>query len=235
MTLEEVKILRKNDEVYYYNRIYYFKRFDVNMGNYIKIGCTASFDETGFLVQFADITRTLEESNMKVTQNYKSHQTYKYYSTEDDIKEKKENIRKILTMKKLIVSISLIFICMSIFGQKEKQLEKYYQNLFAKSQDAITEFILTDRARVDILTDTFAIEVDFAHKWGESIGQSLFYAVMLDKKPGVLLIVDGKNDNVYLTRLMVVANQYNIRVWTIDYRTDKWKMIKPKKIPISDK
>ncbi len=235
MTLEQVKNLRKNDEVYYYNNIYYFKRYDVNMDNYVKIGCTASFDETGFLVQFADLCFTLEESNLKVTQNYRSHQTYKYYSSEDDIKEKKQNIRKILTMKKMIISISLIFLSISVFGQKEKQLEKYYQNIFAKSQNAMTEFVLTDRARVDIVTDTFAIEVDFAHKWGESIGQSLFYGVMLNKKPGVLLIVGGQNDNIYLTRLMVVANKYNIRVWTIDYRTDKWKMIKPKKIPIYDK
>ena len=36
---------------------------------------------------------------------------------------------------------------------------------------------MPDGTRCDILTDTHAIEVDFADKWAEAIGQSLNYAM----------------------------------------------------------
>ena len=36
---------------------------------------------------------------------------------------------------------------------------------------------MPDGARCDILTETHAIEVDFADKWAEAFGQSLNYAM----------------------------------------------------------
>ena len=38
------------------------------------------------------------------------------------------------------------------------------------------EVVMKDGTRCDILTSTHAIEVDFAKKWAEAIGQSLNYA-----------------------------------------------------------
>lgn len=42
--------------------------------------------------------------------------------------------------------------------------------------------------RVDVVTETEAIEVDFQHKWKEGIGQCLVYAKSLGKKPVLALI-----------------------------------------------
>ena len=49
--------------------------------------------------------------------------------------------------------------------------ESFYQELYAKKLGGRTEVTMPDGTRCDILTDTHAIEVDFAVKWAETIGQ----------------------------------------------------------------
>lgn len=78
------------------------------------------------------------------------------------------------------------------------------------------EFVLKDRTRVDCLTDEYAIEVDFAKKWAESIGQSLYYAHMTDKKPAVGLIMDSIKDTRYYKRLDVIAKEQGIKIFVIE-------------------
>jgi hypothetical protein len=58
------------------------------------------------------------------------------------------------------------------------------------------------------------MEVDFAKKWAESIGQSLYYADMTQKQPAVGLIV-GKNDIRFLKRLEKIADKFDIKVFII--------------------
>jgi len=93
--------------------------------------------------------------------------------------------------------------------------EKEYQAAWCARVDGVTEYRLEDGARVDCLTDTHAIEFDFAPKWAESIGQSLYYARMTGKQPGVVLIMENEGDGRYLDRLNAVAEKYSIKVWTI--------------------
>ena len=79
------------------------------------------------------------------------------------------------------------------------------------------EYVLDDKTRVDCLTSSYAIEVDFASKWAESIGQSLHYSIKTDKKAGVLLILEQPHkERKYLRRLERVAKEHNITVRTID-------------------
>ena len=68
---------------------------------------------------------------------------------------------------------------------KGKRYEKYYQTKMCNKLGGIIEYRLKDRTRVDCLTDDYAIEVDFAKKWAESVGQSLFYAQMTKRDPAV--------------------------------------------------
>lgn len=44
--------------------------------------------------------------------------------------------------------------------------------------------------RVDVLTETYAIEVDFFHKWKEGIGQALHYASVKGITPCLALIYE---------------------------------------------
>jgi len=126
-------------------------------------------------------------------------------------------------MKRLILFI--IFLMSGICLQAQlftKQRESYYQNLFAERIHGQKEVLLDDKTRVDVLTDTFAIEVDFADKWSQSVGQSLYYANKLHKKAGIVLVINGLEDDRFVQRLMSVAIKHDITVWVIDYKDDSW-------------
>ena len=51
---------------------------------------------------------------------------------------------------------------------------------------------MPDGTRCDILIDTHAIEVDFADKWAEAVGQSLNYAIQTGKKAGIVLVLKDR-------------------------------------------
>ncbi len=94
--------------------------------------------------------------------------------------------------------------------------EKDYQNAWCTQNNGATEITLYDKTRVDCVTKTHAIEFDFAKKWKEAIGQSLYYSIVLKKIPGIVLIIeDPQKDSKYIKRLQKVTDKYNITVWTI--------------------
>ena len=71
------------------------------------------------------------------------------------------------------------------------QQEAYYVNQWCTSDFGRKEAVLWDMTRVDCLAKDYAIEFDFAHKWAESIGQALYYAEVLQKEAGIVLIVEN--------------------------------------------
>ena len=64
---------------------------------------------------------------------------------------------------------------------KRKYKESVYQNAWCSANSGVTEFENKDFTRVDCLTDTHAVEFDFANKWAEGIGQALHYQKMTNK------------------------------------------------------
>lgn len=109
----------------------------------------------------------------------------------------------------------IIFFFLLPLALLAKQPESYYQNLFATKVGGQTEVVAGDGTRVDILTSTHAIEVDFAKKWGEAIGQSLNYGFQFDRKPGILLILESPSDRKHLIRINSIIRHYKlpIEVW----------------------
>ncbi len=89
------------------------------------------------------------------------------------------------------------------------QTERYYQLKYCKGQ---TEVVLSDKTRVDCLTKYYAIEYDFARKWAEAIGQSLHYASMTDKLPGIALIIESQADCRHYTRLLNAIRHYQLSI-----------------------
>jgi hypothetical protein len=126
-------------------------------------------------------------------------------------------------MKRILFLFPVLLFLSSFYLPKQR--ESYYQKIFAENIRGRTEVVLDDNARVDIVTDTFAIEVDFSEKWAESVGQSLYYAEKLNKRAGVLLVVDGRNDGRYIQRLMTLAIKYDITVWIMDYNSNEWTKV----------
>jgi len=119
----------------------------------------------------------------------------------------------------MIRFVLILFFSLSLIGCSQtikKYNEKHYQTLLCDELSGEMEFVLQDKTRVDCLTDEYAIEVDFARKWAEGIGQSLYYAHMTDKKPAVGLIMDSTKDTRYYNRLDVIAKEQGIKIFIIE-------------------
>jgi len=67
--------------------------------------------------------------------------------------------------------------------------ETVWSAYLAQESGGIAEARTPDGSRCDILTDTEAIEVEWASKWEESIGQAVFYSIAFDREPVVLLLI----------------------------------------------
>ena len=93
------------------------------------------------------------------------------------------------------------------------QNEAYYVEQWCKPTFGHKEFLLVDKTRVDCLSKDYAIEFDFAKKWAESIGQSLYYSKLTGKKPAVALILTSLNDYKYVKRIERLDN--GIKVFLI--------------------
>ena len=96
---------------------------------------------------------------------------------------------------------------------RPNQVESYYQNQWCTSDFGRKEVILWDMTRVDCMTNDYAIEFDFAKKWAESIGQSLYYSKLTGKNPAVVLILTAPTDYRYVKRIERLDN--GIKVFLI--------------------
>ncbi len=90
--------------------------------------------------------------------------------------------------------------------------EAYYIDKIAKRLGGETEVRISG-GRIDIETDEFAIEVERAEKWKESIGQSLWYALNKNKKPKIILLLrSDEQDYKYVTMLGSTLKANNIEI-----------------------
>lgn len=93
--------------------------------------------------------------------------------------------------------------------------EKEYQAVWCAKMGGETEVVLDDGTRVDCLTDQYAVEVDYAAKWAESVGQALYYSMQTNRRPGIVLILEKESDRRYLKRLEDLQTKYGLKVWTM--------------------
>ena len=69
-----------------------------------------------------------------------------------------------------------------------------------------------DGTSFDILTETHAIEVDFASKWGEAIGQSLNFGFQFNRKAGIILNLETPLDRKHLVRVNSIVRHYDLTI-----------------------
>lgn len=84
--------------------------------------------------------------------------------------------------------------------------------------EARREVVVHGDKRCDIVYRQYAFEIDQADKWYEGIGQSLFYALELNKNPGLILIVSQPGDEQEVELAAKVAWHYGIYLRTWDAR-----------------
>lgn len=111
----------------------------------------------------------------------------------------------------------LSFSCENTLAAARLYPERVYQEKWCSIMGGQTEVYLDDKSRVDCVLPESAIEFDFANKWSEAVGQSLYYSYMLKKKAGIVLIVENKSkDEKYISKISKIAPLYGITIWTVD-------------------
>lgn len=116
-------------------------------------------------------------------------------------------------MKKTIKTLFIVALILLTISARQHP-EKYYQDKYCRGQK---EVVLADKTRCDCLTDTHALEFDFSDKWAESLTQSLHYARLTGKKPGIVLILEKESDWRHLEKLLAIVIEYRlpVDVWFI--------------------
>ncbi len=100
---------------------------------------------------------------------------------------------------------------------KIKFQESDYRDFICSKLGGKTEHSLDDGSRVDCLTETNAIEVDWAKKWSEAIGQALYYSSKTGKQAGIVLIISDPEERRHLEKIkqVAIAKNLDIKLWTI--------------------
>jgi len=91
------------------------------------------------------------------------------------------------------IAIILLFLCSFAQAQNEAHyIELLNQNHFQGQTE-----VKVPNGRADIVNDEYAIEVEWAEKWKNSIGQALWYGLQTNKKPGIVLVMKDVSDRKY--------------------------------------
>lgn len=120
-------------------------------------------------------------------------------------------------MKHFIIIILMCIICTIPVEAKHLYTEKEYQTYWCNKHGGQMEIVLSNKARIDCLLPDLAVEVDFAKKFHECIGQALEYSAHTGKIPACLLIVEKDSDWKYVERLRYTKQKKypQLRTFTI--------------------
>jgi len=89
--------------------------------------------------------------------------------------------------------------------------EAFYQYDWCDSHNGKIDVTLQNGTQADCITSTHAVEVAFANRWAEGLGQSLHYAMFSGKRAAVLLVL-GKDETIFQARLQSTINHYGLPV-----------------------
>ena len=116
-----------------------------------------------------------------------------------------------------IINLTTIFLIFTFFVlpafSKRLYREAEYNQKYCSNIGGTTEFRNADLTRVDCLTKTNAIELDFAEKWAEGVGQALYYSQLTGKKGKLVLILENPDVEMkYFERAKLLSKVYNFEV-----------------------
>ena len=113
----------------------------------------------------------------------------------------------------IAVIITVLVMTSSPFALRKHSI-RCYRDKWCEDYDGETEAILPDRTKCDCLTDSHAIEFNFADKWHEAIGQSLNNGLQTDKEPGIVLIIEREENYKYWTQLNTLIEYFELPIET---------------------
>ena len=111
---------------------------------------------------------------------------------------------------KTVITFFIILTPLSLLCGDEKEEVRR----LAPKYNAEIEVRQWDATRIDMVTETHAIEVDWAPKHYQAIGQALYYATVSGKKPGIILLVKSQaEEQRHIFRCQTVCAKYGITLW----------------------
>jgi len=123
-------------------------------------------------------------------------------------------------------SLTLVVVLLVAAGARHARRadnELYWEAIIAAQLHAEAEHRLPCGARVDLLTPTAAIEIDWPKKWAEGVGQALYYGAQTNRRAVVLYLVsDPVAEARYLDRARVAADAGGVEIWLWDCRRRAW-------------
>jgi len=142
----------------------------------------------------------------------------------------KKNKNYLPTFKFFVVSRFFFFVvCMAmitpfcyLYAQSTDHDEAWYRDRWCikpYDTEVRVETFNRNSPRCDCVTKQYAVEIDFAHKWYNAVGQSLYYAAKLDKMAAILIVAkDLDKDKKHIKRLFETIDYYDlpITVWVVD-------------------
>jgi hypothetical protein len=106
-----------------------------------------------------------------------------------------------------------LLLCLIIILNLGKQELQETQRLAPKYQ-AQRNVVLEDNTICDLVNEKYAIEIDYADKWYEAIGQSLHYAAVTEKQPAIILLLrNPETEWKYLVRCATVCGKHGIKLY----------------------
>ncbi len=116
-------------------------------------------------------------------------------------------------MKILIILVALMLISSPVVALESDYSKPFCQGLGGVYNAPIKDSSGKVVAYIDCLTSTTAWEVDFAHKWYESVGQSMYYAALTGKRPGIALIAIEPTDQLLIDKFKFTASYWGWRCY----------------------
>ena len=129
-------------------------------------------------------------------------------------------------MKYFIIMLTLLASLSASAFEKEDFYNKMYCDAMGGTFQSYYPAPITGAtgASLDCETDDVAWEGEWSYKSYEAIGQSLWYASITDKMPGILFYVKSENQQKYIDRAILTLDSLNI-----DYQIVVINLIEEKK------
>ena len=114
----------------------------------------------------------------------------------------------------LTVCVAVITLVAISAPAEQLHSEKYYQMRWCFSHGGMVGIMLGDKTRCDCVTESHAIEIEFADKWADAIGQSLYYSLQTGKIAGIVLILESETDHKYWEQLNSTIENFELPIET---------------------
>jgi len=114
----------------------------------------------------------------------------------------------------LVIALFILALVSVCWGASEAEWKEVW--IEAMDFDSVEREAEIPFGRVDVIADSFAIEVDYVSNFHNAIGQVLHYAYERKKKPGLALYIEGSKDKEKYLYVKVLAESLGIMVWLIN-------------------